>query len=149
MKAYCLLATDGIGVRCPLTFHTLHGLTVFSGPILMTVGPWKPISLHSYVNRIVDLHIRSIVSESLDVKVTVDFSVSAKIAGSASIVLKDPDGSRRIEETDMKISSGRGQAEFFFSAGVLDLWYPVGYGKQPIYTAEVQITDEVNIYSKL
>ena len=25
----------------------------------------------------------------------------------------------------------------------LQLWYPVGYGKQPIYTAEVRVMDAV------
>jgi hypothetical protein len=113
-----------------------------SGPVLMTIGPWKPIRLHSYANRIVDLDIRSDVSESLDVKITVDFGVSANTPDFASVVLRNPDGSRRMVEAT-RVSGGHGRTESFFSAGVLDLWYPVGYGRQPIYSVEVQIADGV------
>ncbi|KAF9247262.1 glycoside hydrolase family 2 protein [Melanogaster broomeanus] len=113
------------------------------GPILMTVGPWKPISLHTYDVYLADLDIRSVVSESLDVKVTVDLSLSDKSSGSASVTLRDPRGAVVHTEKYLKVEFGRAHAEFNFSSGELDLWYPVQYGNQPIYTIEV-ITSDAN-----
>lgn len=109
----------------------------------MTVGPWKPIKLHTYHTHITDVDIRSTVSESLAVELTVEFVLSEKKPGFASVHLKNPDGTLRIGESKIETSPGKAKAGFSFSPGVLDLWYPVGYGKQPIYTVEVQIADEV------
>lgn len=112
------------------------------GPVLMTVGPWKPVSLQCYENRIIDLDVRSDISEALDVKLTADFIFSEKTSGVVSFVLKAPDGS--IEVSAMEIPTGTGYAKiaFDFAAGQLDLWYPVGYGEQPLYTVEVELANE-------
>ena len=122
-----------------------RSLTIFDrvGPMLMTVGPWKPISLRIYDTMITDVDARSKVSEHLDVNLTVDFTLSAPSPGLASVTLKDPHGVQIAEESNMKANSGHARAEFGFSAGFLDLWYPIGYGKQPIYTVEVKLADEV------
>src|SRR5882724_8693792 len=114
------------------------------GPMLMTVGPWKPISLHTYNTKIVDVDVRSRVSEHLDVNLTVEFSMSAQTLGLASVILKDEHGVQISEKNNMKANLGHLRAEFDFSVGSLDLWYPVGYGKQPIYTVEVKFADEVH-----
>ncbi|KAH7916082.1 glycoside hydrolase family 2 protein [Hygrophoropsis aurantiaca] len=111
------------------------------GPVLMTVGPWKPIFLHTYQTRLTDIDIRSNVSEALDVKLTVDISLSEKTSGSASVVLKNAQGATIVKESNIKTTSGSARAEFKFNSGELDLWYPVGYGKQPLYTVDVQIAD--------
>jgi beta-mannosidase len=111
----------------------------------MTVGPWKPIGLHTYNTKIVDLDVRSKVSERLDVNLTVDFSLSTQTSGLASVTLRDSLGIQVAEESNMKANSEPLRAEFTFSAGFLDLWYPVGYGKQPLYTVEVKLADEVHI----
>ncbi|KAF7977660.1 hypothetical protein HWV62_3094 [Athelia sp. TMB] len=112
------------------------------GPVLMTVGPWKPITLHSYHTSIAEVDIRTKVSERLDVNLTVDFELSSPSSGTASVVVKNAAGVQIAEEKDMHCKSGHYRAEFGFTAGSVDLWYPVGYGKQPIYTVEVTITDE-------
>jgi len=109
----------------------------------MTIGPWKPISLHTYNVRITDLDVRSKVSEALDVKVTVDLTLSEKTSGLASIVLRAPQGHVIHMESDLQIDSGSVRAEFHFSPGELELWYPVGYGKQPLYAVEVTVSDSV------
>ncbi|KZP32901.1 glycoside hydrolase family 2 protein [Athelia psychrophila] len=112
------------------------------GPVLMTVGPWKPITLHVYQAFIADVDIRSKVSERLDVNLTVDFTLSSPSSGAASVIVKNAAGVQVAEETNMRGESGRYRTEFVFTAGSVDLWYPVGYGKQPIYTVEVKIADE-------
>ncbi|KAF9226510.1 glycoside hydrolase family 2 protein [Gyrodon lividus] len=111
------------------------------GPILMTVGPWKPINFHTYDVYLTDVDIRSVVSEALDVKVTIDLSLSHKFSGSASVTLKNPQGAVVYTEKDLGVESGRARVELEFFSGQLRLWFPVHYGKQPLYTVEVIVSD--------
>ncbi|KAF9058147.1 glycoside hydrolase family 2 protein [Panaeolus papilionaceus] len=113
------------------------------GPILMTTGPWKPIKLEVYHNRIADIDIRSDVSENLDVNLTAELQTSVKSEGTyVTFTLKRPDGT--VEKVAEKIDLGNGSAEidFEWKAGELELWYPVGYGSQPLYTVEIVLHDK-------
>lgn len=110
----------------------------------MTVGPWKPINLHTYNVYLADVDVRNKVSEALDVKVTVDLTLSEKSSGSASVTLKNAQGEVVHTENNLKVDSGSARAEFKFSTGELELWYPVHYGKQPLYTVEVTVSDAVS-----
>ncbi|KAF8192560.1 glycoside hydrolase family 2 protein [Pholiota molesta] len=113
------------------------------GPILMTVGPWKPIKLETYHNRITDLDVRSEVSEALDVKLSASFAFSEKTPGYASFVLKKPDGSVEASADKIPVNgAGIAKVNFEWQAGEIQLWYPVGYGSQPLYTVEVLVTDK-------
>ncbi|KIY73725.1 glycoside hydrolase family 2 protein [Cylindrobasidium torrendii FP15055 ss-10] len=112
------------------------------GPVLMTVGPWKPIYIESYTNSISDLFIKTDVSEALDVNLAISLSRSEHTPGGASVTLKAPDGSivgdwKRDALDDKNVYD----IEQKFEAGRLQLWYPVGYGKQPLYTVEATILD--------
>ncbi|KAJ4478021.1 glycoside hydrolase family 2 protein [Lentinula aciculospora] len=113
------------------------------GPILMTVGPWKPVYLELYKNRISDLDIRNDVSKDLDVRMTVDMTLfDNTLAVLASLALKAPDGTIITSNNNIRTNGSRTQATFSFGKGELQLWYPVGYGKQPIYTVEADLIDE-------
>ncbi|KAG8218701.1 glycoside hydrolase family 2 protein [Butyriboletus roseoflavus] len=110
------------------------------GPVLMTVGPWKPIKVHTYDVYLADVDIRSVVSEALDVKISVDLLLSDKFSSSTSITLKSPQGDVVYTE-NVKVESGNARAEFSFPSGELHLWYPVHCGKQPLYSIVVTISD--------
>ncbi|KAF9534884.1 beta-mannosidase [Crepidotus variabilis] len=112
------------------------------GPILMTVGPWKPIRLESYSKRISEIDIQSEVSEFLDVKLSVTLSVSGNTPAYASVTLKTPEKSveRHIEK--LEVRDGQAKVEWEWAPQQLRLWYPVKYGEQPLYTTEVEIVDE-------
>jgi beta-mannosidase len=111
----------------------------------MTIGPWKPIYLHTYQTHVVDLDVRSEVSEALDVKLAADVTLSDKASGLASFVLRNPDGSIEASSTKISTNTGHFKVAFDWAPGKLSLWYPVGYGTQPLYTVEVELTDEVKI----
>ena len=49
----------------------------------MTCGPWKPISLEVYSSKIVDLHARPVLDESLEMA---DVEMTASVDGDASFV---------------------------------------------------------------
>lgn len=112
------------------------------GPVLMTIGPWRPVRLHSYVSRITDLRVRTEVSETLDV--TILASVETDIPeGEIKITIKDPKGDLVRTETS-PLKNGKLLAKFNGTKGEFDLWYPIGYGKQPLYTVEVQLSNGVS-----
>lgn len=112
----------------------------------MTVGPWKSVNLEVYQNRIADLDIRSEISESLDVKLTAEFVLSSKAAGFASFVLRSPNGTVEASANKIPTDSGHAKVSFSWEAGKLQLWYPVGYGAQPLYTIEVELSDQASLF---
>jgi len=133
----------GIGVGCPVVVAYTKLTRTLAGPTLMTVGPWKPISLQMYGNRIHNMDVRSQVSETLDVKLTAEFTCDEKIPGFLSFMLKAPDGSAVASTKKTLTDEGLCQVAFEWPPGALALWYPVGYGAQPLYTVEVELMDEV------
>lgn len=111
----------------------------------MTIGPWRPVTLHTYQNRISDVDVRSQVSESLAVKLIADLAFSEQVPGFASFVLKNANGSIEASANRIPIENGHCKVTFDWAPGKLDLWYPVGYGAQPMYMVEVELTDEVRL----
>nr|GAT59392.1 glycoside hydrolase family 2 protein [Mycena chlorophos] len=111
------------------------------GPVLMTTGPWKPITVESYDNRVNDVDIRTRVSDSLSANLSANFSFT-KQRGRASFVLKRPDGTTEFAVEEIAMDDGRAVVSRDFAQGAIQLWYPVHYGAQPIYSAEIRIVDE-------
>jgi len=109
----------------------------------MTVGPWKPIKLETYQNRIADMYIRTQVSEELDVKLSVSFKISEDAPVRTSVVLKKPDGAveSHLQGTSLTDSE---TFQLQWDPDHIDLWYPVGYGAQPLYTFELEIIANVS-----
>ncbi len=108
----------------------------------MTVGPWRPISIQHYDTRISEIRIQSNVADDKSVKVDVAFNVSAPGPKKASVHLKSLDGQPIAGHHDVSCD-GSGNTSFDLTTGSVDLWYPIGYGKQPLYLVEIQITDTV------
>ncbi|KAF8609837.1 glycoside hydrolase family 2 protein [Ceratobasidium sp. AG-I] len=112
------------------------------GPVLRTIGPWRPITLETYTVRLSDVRVRQDVKEDLSAELSVDIEVSEKSSGlTSSIVLKSSTGSV-VKSADVKIKDGRALAAFKLAKEEIDLWYPVGYGKPALYTVDVQVADE-------
>ena len=113
------------------------------GPVLMTVGPWKPIKLETYTVRIADVDVRARVAEDLSATLDVSFTLTREDHSIASVSLKSADGSLVAGQNSVRIAQSGAKATFKLSAGSYDLWYPVGYGKQPLYTVEIAVADQV------
>ena len=123
--------------------HSLHSV----GPVLMTAGPWKPIRLETYSTRITDLDVRPRVNEKLGATIDIAFQLSKDDHSIANVSVTDADGKMVIGQKNILIESQSAEAHFKLSPGVFELWYPVGYGKQPIYSVDIQITDKVHSVS--
>ncbi|THH11707.1 hypothetical protein EW145_g452 [Phellinidium pouzarii] len=112
------------------------------GPVLMTIGPWRSISMHAYNSHIAD--IRAVVNVKEDLSVRADLTFKAKGVATglkANYALLTADR-KKILSDSVALKDGEGKTFFEGKPGVFDLWYPVGYGKQPLYTIEVTIFDE-------
>ncbi|KAG8986593.1 hypothetical protein FRB90_003901, partial [Tulasnella sp. 427] len=111
------------------------------GPVLLTTGPWKPVYLEAYNVRIDDLRISTKVDEYLAAVIDVTVALSSDVSAKASVVLKDASG-KALKTSDIDISNGKGSTSFEAKAGELELWWPVGYGKQVLHAVDVQVADE-------
>ncbi|KAH9999898.1 beta-mannosidase [Russula vinacea] len=107
------------------------------GPTLLTVGPWRPVSLHTYHTRISDLHISALVDESLDADLIVRIAIyPPETSGIVEVSLKDSAGSIVTSQSNITVDHDAG------TRAVSKLWYPVGYGEQPLYGVQVKVLDD-------
>ncbi|KAI9824629.1 MAG: hypothetical protein M1832_001719 [Thelocarpon impressellum] len=100
------------------------------GPKLMTCGPWRPVSLEVFSARIADLHCTTDVEESLK---SAEVVANADIEGPASAVKFAISQDDRVVAVETVLVD-RGVATASFRTRDPKLWYPAGYGAQPLYT---------------
>ncbi|KAH8118262.1 glycoside hydrolase family 2 protein [Phellopilus nigrolimitatus] len=112
------------------------------GPLLMTVGPWRPVSLHAYSTHLTDLRVAIDVREDLSLRADVSFDIKGTTGGrKASYELLGSDGNAVLSD-NIALNSGKGKTFFEGAPGIFKLWYPVGYGESDMYTIKVTISDE-------
>ncbi|MEZ4676708.1 MAG: hypothetical protein R2932_21030 [Caldilineaceae bacterium] len=103
------------------------------GPTLLTAGPWRAIRLEAYRARIADLHCPSEVTEDLQ-RATIRVAVMVDGAGRSGcpvqIALTDPAG--LLLET-VTVTPTANRADHTFTLAKPALWWPAGYGDQPLY----------------
>ncbi|KAK4462410.1 glycoside hydrolase superfamily [Cladorrhinum samala] len=104
------------------------------GPALLTAGPWRPITLEIYETRIADLYFDTVVPEDLK---SADIKATAEIEGSGGKVRFDLslDG----KEVASQTAEGTGSVSVSFHLDTPSLWYPIRYGKQPLYTLKATL----------
>lgn len=105
------------------------------GPTLMTCGPWRPINLEIFSSRISDLYFTSDVDESLK---SAKLVAKADVEGGASEVLFSIslDGK---EVASKSVDVSKGHATHAFTVENPELWYPIRYGEQPLYTITAKL----------
>ncbi|EGE00669.1 beta-mannosidase [Trichophyton tonsurans CBS 112818] len=110
------------------------------GPVLLTCGPWRPITLEVYSARIADLYYTTRFKSNLK---EAEISITAEVEGYASDVIFS------LSLDTQKHDSGN---QFVVSASVRDgkaaatihlknpqLWYPARYGSQPLYSLQAKL----------
>jgi len=114
----------------------------------MTVGPWRPIRFHTYEVRIAEVWANAIISDQLVPLLDLSFELAGdEFTGTVQVSVRDP---RRVsikEIKDIRVAGGKGSATSAFDEDEIELWYPIGYGKQPLYEIEVVVIDDVSVYS--
>ena len=115
------------------------------GPILMTAGPWRPIRLETYTYRIDDIRIDSDLvgpdykTATLKAKVELAESTASADGFKYKAVLRTSEGSKVKEGT----FGLRENLDWKFEKGEVDSWWPIHYGKQPLYQLEITLCDKV------
>jgi beta-mannosidase len=64
-------------------------------------------------------------------------------SGTVEVSLKDSAGSIVTGQSNITIDNDAARAVFHFKKGEVKLWYPVGYGEQPLYDVQVKVLDDV------
>ncbi|KAF1914739.1 glycoside hydrolase superfamily [Ampelomyces quisqualis] len=111
------------------------------GPILNTCGPWRQVRLETYEARIEDLRIDYKLDDSLN---TVQGTISARVQGPSaqSVDFAVYDGDELVFKESASITKGTAKVEFHVNSP--KLWFPHGYGEQPLYkvTATAVLDDK-------
>ncbi|KAK3693473.1 glycoside hydrolase family 2 protein [Podospora appendiculata] len=107
------------------------------GPALNTCGPWRPINLEIYDAKLADLSSETVVDKSLGFA---DVKLTAEVEGKADKVRFEIslDGEQVASET---VESSTGAVSASFHIENPSLWYPVRYGKQPLYQIKAILLD--------
>ncbi len=107
------------------------------GPVLITAGPWRPIRLEAYAHRIADVHCPSEVaadlhSAVLPVRVTVEVRKLTSMASDLMVRLSlHGPTNELLAEANRPVQDGQASSRFEMTAP--HLWWPRGYGQQPLY----------------
>ena len=108
------------------------------GPKIPTSGIWRSIRLAGYkIGRIEDVRIRQTHRNSGQVTLSVEVAVEKfrRVATAVNVRLIHPDG--KIEEQHCKSVSSHGKCSFAIAKP--KLWWPNGYGEQPLYEIEASL----------
>jgi beta-mannosidase len=111
------------------------------GPVLMSCGPWKPISLETYACRLSNLQIRyQLAADLRSAEVQVSVEWEGTLVGVAFHV-NDETCDRSVYDEFMNVESHgeSGIVETTFTVGCgfnIELWWPRGYGDQALYRVE-------------
>jgi beta-mannosidase len=100
----------------------------------MTCGPWRAVRLETSYARISDMRVDYDLSKSLD-DVVVHVSVPTERSSGAEVRISIRFESDLIFEKTVSVDS-KGIAKADFHISEPKLWYPHGYGEQPLYTCE-------------
>lgn len=109
----------------------------------MTVGPYRPIHLHTYKTRIADVYVKALVSPTPELACAIE--ITPTLHGGVSdvskfdISLRRPDGSAVRTQT---FDSGH-KVEWKLDDGEVSLWWPVGYGQQTLYHVDIAAISKV------
>ncbi len=113
------------------------------GPRYVTAGIWKPARLESWDTlRIADLHIAQERIDGDEARVTAQVEIEADRAGKAELELHyGLAGSSDLQTAKQTATLKRGTNRIDIPLRIAHprLWYPVGYGTQPLYTFSLDV----------
>ena len=101
------------------------------GPVLMTAGPWRAVRLESFRSRIADLWTEYEVDiREISVSGWLHARIEGQNVGEVTFCIELA-GEQLLKGTTSIGKDGTARLAFFLPKA--NLWYPHGYGKQPLY----------------
>lgn len=114
------------------------------GPLLLTCGPWKPIKLVTYSTaKINDFYVKPSVDENLQAELSFEVEVES-ISDDCQLLIEIFSSAGKLIRT-IKESANKSYTFDPIKLEDPELWYPKGYGKQPLYkfVAKLHQTDQI------
>ncbi|MBX7172240.1 MAG: hypothetical protein K1X72_14840 [Pyrinomonadaceae bacterium] len=111
------------------------------GPRFVTSGVWKPVNLEVWDDaRIEDLQIKQnkISKENADLSAIVEV-VSAS-ENEALLEIVNAGFKQKVAAQTVKLKKGLNKISLDFAITNPKLWFPVGFGEQPLYTFKAKLT---------
>jgi len=115
------------------------------GPRFIGAGIWQPVQLEGWdAAKITDFHVvqRALSAQAARLGLVVEVEGAATASGPATLVLETtgPDGEAgpRLEQA-VTLQPGRHEVVADVQLPSPQLWYPAGYGAQPLYTFRARL----------
>ncbi|MCC6680453.1 MAG: glycoside hydrolase family 2 protein [Phycisphaeraceae bacterium] len=116
------------------------------GPGLTTCGIWKPIYLHAWSAARIEAvrpRVSALRDDAADVRIDIDLGWSdAADAESLNLAVNLQSPAGRLTSTTITVPTGQKTASAEFAVAQPELWWPRGYGDQPLYTLTVELADD-------
>ena len=111
------------------------------GPRFVTSGIWKPVRLEAWDKvRIADFAIRQRDVSREVAHIDAEVEVEAASAGSANVIVRFSDRGRPVQVVaKVSFHAGRNVIDLPIEIRQPKLWYPAGYGDQPLYGFTAQV----------
>lgn len=111
------------------------------GPRFVTSGIWRPVKLELWdAARISELHIRQRDVHAQSAHLTAEVEIVATENTNAKITFSYVHGGKKSEVSrNVELLAGTNHIDFPIDISKPELWYPNGYGAQPIYKFDVRV----------
>lgn len=103
------------------------------GPVLNTCGPWRPINLEIFGSRLSDVYFDTTVDEDLESATVLAHALVEGTANKVNFVVSLDGKPVAAETVASESAKGDVHIQATFHIPNPSLWYPVRYGKQPLY----------------
>ena len=110
------------------------------GPTFVTSGIWRPVHLEAWNEaRVADLHIRQLDVTAAVAHLNGEVEVVATESAAAEVSIRYSYAGKPVEATrSVMLHAGVNHIDLPLEITKPDLWYPTGYGAQPLYTFTAQ-----------
>ncbi|MEP6925553.1 MAG: glycoside hydrolase family 2 protein [Pyrinomonadaceae bacterium] len=110
------------------------------GPRFVTSGVWKPVYLNAWDKaRIEDLNIRQKELKGETASLTAEVEVIASGNADATVEIENLNDKKVVVKQSVKLTVGTNTVALDFVVANPKLWYPVGYGEQPLYNFRAKL----------
>lgn len=130
---------DQAGGTCPYTRKAQYHYGWDWGPCLVTGGLWRGVRLEGWNEaRLADVEIRQAAVTEAQAELEVEVQVEAAAAGAGMVRLSVGDDA--VVETQAEWMVGTTRVKLAARIVRPRLWWPAGYGDQPLYRVRVELS---------
>jgi beta-mannosidase len=107
------------------------------GPRILNIGPNGPIRIDAWDDqRIESLRVVQEAVTKAEARIVADVELDADHDGRARVetTVKGPDGQTVVSTRDIAVVAGRNRVSMALAIPDPKIWYPSGYGEQPLYS---------------